>query len=107
MTPEKIVQNKILEYLSDLQSSGKKVYFERRQAGGYNYKHGIPDVYAIINGIHLEIEVKKKNGTRRPTQIDFAMKCKKYGVAYICCDDVEKLKELVEKILKIKFTFIK
>ena len=53
MTPEKKVQNEIIKYLKS-----KDVFFERRQAGGFSYKKGIPDLYAVIDGMHIEIEVR-------------------------------------------------
>ena len=59
MTPEKIIQNKIIAYLKKLEKEGKPIYVERRQAGGFAYKMGIADLYAAINGIHIEIEVKR------------------------------------------------
>ena len=41
MTPEKRVQNKIIEYLKQLRDNNKPIFYERRQAGGYSYKKGI------------------------------------------------------------------
>ena len=58
MTPEKKVQNQIVNYLNELQTNGFPVFVERRNAGGFSYKKGIPDLYASVNGLHIEIEVK-------------------------------------------------
>ena len=55
MTPEKKVQNSIMDYLKQLDKDGLPVMVERRQAGGFSYKMGIPDLYAVVNGYHLEI----------------------------------------------------
>ena len=35
MTPEKIIQNKIIAYLKKLEKEGKPIYVERRQADEY------------------------------------------------------------------------
>ena len=55
---EKEIQNEILNYLETLEKANFPILHDRRQAGGFNYKMGIPDVWAVINGIHLEIECK-------------------------------------------------
>ena len=57
MTPEKRVQNAIVDFMKELIARGEKIDIQRRQAGGYSYKKGIPDLYAIVYGRHLEIEV--------------------------------------------------
>ena len=61
MTPEKRVQNKIVDYLHALEDEGFPIFVERRNAGGFSYKKGIPDLYAVINGQHVEIEVKRES----------------------------------------------
>ena len=102
MTPEKIVQNKIVKYLQSLASKGLPVYVERRQAGGFSYKVGIADLYAVINGQHVEIEVKRPGGTLRPMQEKWRDQCKAKNIAWFCVDseDLSDLKEFVNKKLK-------
>lgn len=100
MTPEKKVQNSLIKYLTELKTSGKKIFFERRQAGGYSYKKGIPDLYAVVYGLHVEIEVKQKFGSLSTMQEKFRDMCKKNDILWICCDDVSQLKEFIEKIME-------
>lgn len=92
MTPEKRVQNKIIEYLKQLKDNGKPIFYERRQAGGYSYKKGIPDLYAVYNGVHIEIEVKAPGGSLSVMQEKFRDNCQKINILWICVDSVEQLK---------------
>lgn len=92
MTPEKRVQNSIVQYLKSLADSGLKVYYERRQAGGFSYKKGIADLYAIINGVHLEIEVKRPGGSLSVMQEKWKDKCDALGICWLCAESVEDVK---------------
>jgi len=97
---EKNVQDAILKYCKKLQDSGKPIFYERRQSGGYNYKKGIPDVYAVVNGVHIEIEVKDVGGHQSTMQEKFEDRCKRqFNMLYICADNVEDVKKLIEKYL--------
>lgn len=98
MTPEKIVQNAIVDYLTELEQQGHKLYHERRQAGGFSYKMGIPDLYAVYNGIHIEIEVKRPGGSQRAMQEKWEAKCKRLGIPYVCADSVDDVKLLLQKL---------
>ncbi len=92
MTPEKRVQNSIVQYLKSLENRGLKVYYERRQAGGFSYKKGIADLYAIINGVHLEIEVKRHGGSLSVMQEKWRDKCDALGICWLCAESVEDVK---------------
>ena len=102
MTPEKKVQNNIVDYLKSLEKQGFPVMVERRQAGGFSYKMGIPDLYAVINGIHLEIEVKRPGGQLRPMQEKYKQKCINKNIAYVCADNVDIVKNEVMLLLEKK-----
>lgn len=93
MTPEKKVQNELINYLKNLYKKGHKIYIERRQAGGFNYHMGIADLYTIINGIHVEIEVKKPGGKLSPLQERWRDKCIELNIQWICVDDLSVLKK--------------
>lgn len=100
MTPEKRIQNKIVDYLNKLQSQGVPLFVERRNAGGFSYKKGIPDLYAVINGLHVEIEVKQPGGELEPMQEKFRQKCERLNIMWVCATNVEDVKTLVETILQ-------
>lgn len=100
MTPEKKVQTAILKYLKSLQDDGKAIFFERRQAGGFSYKKGVPDLFAVVNGWHIEIEVKKVGGELSPLQEKFRDRCMDWGITWICTDSLDKLKEYIEYLLR-------
>ena len=100
MTPEKIVQNSIIAYLKKLENEGKPVYCERRQAGGFSYKMGIADLYAVVKGQHIEIEVKRPGGYLRPMQIKWKEQCEAKQIKYIVAMSLDDVKIVVEKMLK-------
>lgn len=102
MTPEKRVQNSIVDYFKKLENKGLPVMVERRQAGGFSYKMGIPDLYAVVNGFHLEIEVKRPGGQLRPMQEKYKLKCEEKNIAYVCADNLEVVKEVVKYLLEKK-----
>lgn len=83
MTPEKSVQNKIVNYIKSLQDSGVKIEYFRRQAVGGSYHSGLPDLYAVYNGHHIEIEVKSAVGDVRNLQLKWEERLKAAGSYYI------------------------
>lgn len=95
MTPEKIIQSQIIEYFKKLYSNGHKCIIERRQAGGFNYKMGIPDLYAVYNGIHIEIEVKAPGKTLRSMQEKYRDKCKALNILWCCIDNMTEMKKFM------------
>lgn len=99
MTPEKKVQNAIVNYLNKLQKAGLPVFVERRNAGGFSYKMGIADLYAVINGYHIEIEVKQPGGEASMMQLKHKARCKQLGILYMCADNVNVVKETVNLLL--------
>ena len=94
MTPEKRVQNAIMSYINTLAKQGHPCYVERRQAGGFSYKMGIPDLYAIYAGRHIEIEVKRPGGELRSMQLKQKEKFEKIGALYVCAESVEDVRKL-------------
>lgn len=97
MTPEKVVQNKILAYLKKLENEGKPIIHERRQAGGFSYIEGIADIWAAIDGKHLEIEVKRPGGELRTMQEKWRDRCKKNNIAWCCVDSIEAFKKFINE----------
>ena len=98
MTPETKVKNDILKYLSSLQKQGQPIFFERRQACGGNYKKGIPDIYAVYKGIHVEIEVKAEKGSLSAMQEKFAIFCRLNQVRWVCARSVDDVAEILDQI---------
>lgn len=97
MTPEKRVQNAILKYLSEL-SKTEPLFYERRQAGGFSYKKGIPDIYFVYNGQHIEIEVKAPDGQLSPMQEKFKEMCEKKNIQWYCISSIEDFVELFSQL---------
>lgn len=98
MTPEKEIQNAIMKYFKKLKEQGIDNYVERRQAGGFAYKMGLPDLWVVIFGKHIEIEVKRPGGEARATQEKWARRFIEMGAEYVCADSVADVVKLVEKI---------
>ena len=65
MTPEKRVQNAIVDFLK----TKPGIYIERRNAGGLGYKAGRPDLWFVWQGRHCEVEVKAPGGTAGSLQL--------------------------------------
>lgn len=91
MTPEKRVQNTVISYLHKWQEQGYPVFVERRQAGSFNYRKGIPDLYAVVDGIHLEIEVKRPGGELSIMQQKFRDKCKQLHIKWCCASNIDDI----------------
>ena len=102
MTPEKRVQNKIEEYLTKLEEQGEKLKHFRRQAGGFSYKEGLPDLYATVQGIHLEIEVKAPGGEMTAQQEKWQAFFRSIGTLCICVDNIDEFKSFLYHKFSIK-----
>lgn len=101
MTPEKEVQNKILEELHNMRDEGLPIFFERRQAGGISYKKGMPDIYVVFNGIHIEIEVKRLGGHLSTMQEKWIHIFEQIGIKCIVADSFESfLTQFVDIVYK-------
>lgn len=100
MTPEKEIQNSIMSYFKKLKASGIDNYVERRQAGGFAYKMGLPDLWVVIFGKHIEIEVKRPGGQPRATQEKWARRFTEMGAIYICADAVSDVANIVEMLMR-------
>lgn len=76
---EKKVQDSIIKYFKD-----HNIFFERRVVSGFNYKKGIPDLYCVYKGRHVEIEVKKERGGALSTlQLKWSRYFKTHNIYYI------------------------
>ena len=61
-TPERKVKNQINKQIKLYQNLGIKIYGESRVAAGVNYKKGTPDMWIVLNGKHIELEIKREEG---------------------------------------------
>ena len=94
---ETLLQRKVLKYLKNLQETGHPLYYSRRSGEGLAYEEGVPDLYLVYNGIHVEVELKIIGGTVRARQEAFERKCKKWGILYIRPDTYKEFTDYMEK----------
>lgn len=97
MTPERKVKESLINYLSSLKKSGVKIYYEAREAGGFAYRKGLPDLWYIYNGHHVEIEVKAKGGQLSTMQLKWQEWFAKMNVECYCISSLDELRELIER----------
>lgn len=90
--PERYVQDQILRWLSSLKDAGHPIYWEKRQAGGWSYKKGLPDITGTYYGYHFEIEVKAPGGHRSAEQEKWEMRFKSINVKYLVSDRLSEVK---------------
>ena len=101
-TGETKLANKVIGYLDELQKRGHPIYYEHRSgSGGFNYKKGVPDFFMVINGTHVECELKDVGGKRSTMQDKFKYRCEAvWKIRYICPTTLEEVKNLVEELLR-------
>ena len=98
MTPEGQVQRDIQNYLKTLADNGT-IFQDKRQAGGFSYKKGIPDIYFVYKGYHVECEVKTVNGQLSTMQEKFQERCERqYNMLYLCPRSVQDVKDFIALI---------
>lgn len=101
MTPEKHVQNKIIDFLKTIPC----LVYERRQAGGFNYKAGLPDLWFVYRGVHVEIEVKAPGGEPSSLQIKQEARFELAGANYWRGDSAADFTKWFESVFALsKFT---
>lgn len=93
--PEKIVEDKIKDYLE------ANHYWYMKVWGGSGVKKGVPDIITVINGYFLSLEVKRGDGKGRITPVQKKnadeIKCN-HGVP-VFISDIHTL-YVVERFLK-------
>lgn len=99
ITPENKVKNAIIKYFRTLQNDGLPLFYERRQSGGFSYKKGLPDMYFVYKGVHIELELKAENGSTSSMQLMWQRKFKElYGIDDYIVSSVDEVKEIIQKI---------
>ena len=101
---ERLILNKTIGYLKKLISKGYSIYYERRQAGGFNYKIGLPDLWLVINGYHYEIEFKSDENKiyYRTEQLYWLNKFNKINIESIISNKWEDIKKFIDDRLERK-----
>ena len=101
-TRETSLAEKVIKYLDTLQEEGLPLFYEHRSgSGGYNYKKGIPDLYLVINGIHIECELKTEEGKLSTMQEKFRWRCKsEWKMDYVCPRSLEEFKTFLDPYIK-------
>lgn len=101
-TSESITKSSIVKYFKTLQDKGIPLFYECRQAGGFAYKKGIPDIYCVLNGIHIEIEVKTEIGKQSTMQEKFEERCiKLWNIKYLCAHSLDDVKQYINNLIRI------
>jgi len=100
---ESKLANKCINYLETLIDNGLPVYYEHRSGGGgFNYRKRIPDLFLVLDGVHVECELKTPKGRRSTLQEKWAMRFELLHIKYICPHTFEEFKEYIDTFLNIK-----
>ena len=102
ITEEKKIQNEIISYLCSLPNC----YVERRSPLGFSYKKGIADLFFVYRGIHVEVEVKKIDGTTSPMQDKWKERCERLLIPYIEAHSKEDVKKWIENLNSFKKKYL-
>lgn len=93
MKPETKIQNKIIGYIKKIPD----LQYKRRQAGGFNYKSGEPDLWFVYRGRHVEVEVKAPGGIPTSLQLLREKEYRSAGALYWRGESFEDFKKFFEK----------
>lgn len=101
LLPEKKLQNKIIKFLSDHSySKGGPLYYYKRTPNDPCYIKGSCDIFCVIHGKHIEIELKAKNGSPSADQdrwrriVENILEC-----PYLITDDYDEFLTFINKYL--------
>jgi hypothetical protein len=97
---EKTIQTSILNYLKKLQQQGLPIFYERRQAGGFSYKKGIPDIYFTYYSLHFEVEVKKETGELSSAQETRRLIFQNSYVPHLTITSLDSFKKFMSELQK-------
>lgn len=101
-TKESKLARDFIKWLDELIEQGKPVYYEHRSgSGGFNYHRGVPDLFIVIEGLHIECELKAPDGKLSGDQEKFRWKCERRGTPYLCPRTFEEATDYIKKILDL------
>ena len=102
---EKEIQNTIIEWLN-----AKRIFCYRQNSGSFidKAKHyykfasidGLPDIVVIVRGRYIGLEVKRKGGKQRDSQIETERAIKNAGGNYFTVYSLEEAMASIESTQK-------
>ena len=100
-TGETALTKQVIDYLDELHKRGLPIYYEHRSgSGGFSYKKGVPDLFIVINSIHIECELKTPKGKRSTSQDKWKWRCEsEWNIFYVNPHTLEEFKEFLEPFL--------
>lgn len=101
-TPESALADRCVEWMDAKIKEGAPLYYEHRSgSGGFSYKKGVPDLFAVANGHHLEIELKAPGGRLSPMQEKFKWRCEaQWHIPHCVPKTLEEFVEFVSPYLE-------
>ena len=98
---ESIIAKDCLKLLDNLIANGHPIYYEHRSGGGgFSYKKGLPDLFIVVDGIHIECELKTPWGERSSMQEKWATKFALLNIKYMCPRSFVDFRDYILEILK-------
>lgn len=98
-TPEGKIKKQITDLVDDLQKEGLKIYWERRDASGLNYRKGKADLFVVLAGLHIEVETKAPKGEQSAMQETWQRQCLALDIPYILAESKEEFLTKLEKFI--------
>lgn len=100
-TEESSLADKCLAWLKAKKAEGAPLYWEHRSgSGGFSYKKGVPDLFVVANGHHLEIELKASSGKLSAMQEKFRWRCQaEWKIPHLVPRTLDEFASFVESFL--------
>lgn len=104
-TQETALADKLLDWLKAKQEEGAPLYWEHRSgSGGFSYKKGVPDLFVVVSGHHIEIETKAPDGKLSAMQEKFMWRCAtQWHIPHLVPRTFAEAKECIEAFLPAEF----
>lgn len=104
-TEESSLMDKILDWLDAKSKEGAPLYWEHRSgSGGFSYKKGVPDLYVVASGHHIEIETKAPSGRLSAMQEKFRWRCiSQWHIPHLVPRTLKEVTEFIEAFLPPEF----
>ena len=99
MANEAKLQKDCIKYLEQLEKQGHPLLHFRRDTSAINYRNGLPDIWCVVNGHHLEIEFKDPDGKPSSLQLVWERKFKLANTPYLRTSSFDEFKNFILKYL--------